>query len=205
MLELWSNSIRERDGLQRIYLFDNGLGRSGQLGVRWCRPAGLVTCTPSHISQHFISPHPSINHIQSGYSDTKFPSSIGSLLCFLLILLSTFLRHTKTEGWRLWRTSGDGICRGAVAWFALRWNRCERSVSSEQSWVVGAAECSPEQGRGMSLIQETKTLLYHRLPQEILMQSISSQHTHTLTHSVNEIIFDSHELLLVLGSDFRFY
>ena len=30
-------------------------------------------------------------------------------------------------------------------------------------------------------------------------------HTHTLTHSVNEIIFDSHELLLVLGSDFRFY
>ena len=34
---------------------------------------------------------------------------------------------------------------------------------------------------------------------------LKSTHTHTLTHSVNEIIFYSHEFLLVLGSDFRSY
>lgn len=99
----------------------------------------LVTCTPSHISQHFISAPAGINQIQPQCSDTKFPSYIGSFLCFLLILLSTFLRQTKTEGWRLLRTSGDDICWGAVAWFALRWNRCERSLSSPVSragWLV---------------------------------------------------------------------
>ena len=114
MLELWSNSITWRDGLQNICLTMVWAGWAS-----WaCGGVGLlVTCTPSHISQHFISAPAGINQIQPQCSDTKFPSYIGSFLCFLLILLSTFLRQTKTEGWRLLRTSGDDICWGASSTF----------------------------------------------------------------------------------------